>query len=231
MKTPSTHRLVRNHGTLAAAIAALLAAQSAQATALTWNLTTGGDWDTTAANWTEAPNTFTDGGVDDVTFNKTNGGTIMIAADMSPISTTVSATSGTYIFSGGPIDSGTLVKSGAGILTLSGANNFSGVTLSAGQLNINNAGALGTGTFTISGGTIDNTSESTVTLSTVTPQAWNANFTWNATKDLNLGTGTVTLGSALTIGISAAGSAATLTVGGNIAGGFGLTLHAAEPGF
>jgi fibronectin-binding autotransporter adhesin len=221
--------LTRHALPLAIALAAVLATQSARAAALTWNLATGGDWDTITANWAEAPNTFTDAGVDEVTFNNTAGGTITIAPDMSPLSTTVNASSGTYIFSGGPIDSGTLTKSGAGILTLAGANSFSGVTLSAGQLNINDAGALGTGMFTISGGTLDSTAGSGVALSTVTPQAWNGNFIWNATKNLNLGTGTVTFSGTRSIGISAAGSAATLTVGGNIAGAFGLTLMQRNP--
>ena len=75
----------------------------------------GGNWDTTTANWTGDSTTFTDDGTVNVIFDKTNGGTITISAGMSPLSTTVSAASGTYTFSGGPIDgSGSLTKSGGG---------------------------------------------------------------------------------------------------------------------
>lgn len=203
------------------ALAVLAAGWAGTATGgITWNLASGGDWDTSTANWTGDSTFFTDNGTVNVIFNKTGGGTITIASDMSPLSTTVSAASGTYIFSGGPIDSGTLAKSGAGILTLSGANSFSGVTLSAGQLNINNAGALGTGTFTINGGIIDNTSGSAKTLSTVTPIALNATFTFNGSRALNLGTGSVTLGATVAVtGSGTLGTATPLTIGGNIAGG------------
>lgn len=186
--------------------------------AITWNQPSDGNWDTTTANWTGDSTTFTDDGTVDVIFNKTTGGTITITANMSPKSTTVSAASGTYIFSGGLIDSGPLAKSGAGVLTLSGANSFSGVTLSAGQLNINNAGALGIGTFTISGGTIDNTSGSAKALSTVTPIALNGSFTFNRSNPLDLGTGDVTLGSGVTIN-GTASTTVPLAIGGKITGG------------
>ncbi|HEX8913664.1 MAG TPA: autotransporter-associated beta strand repeat-containing protein, partial [Humisphaera sp.] len=119
-------------------------------------------------------------------------------------------------------------KVNAGTWTLSGNNTFSGgLTLSGAsagsQLNINSPTALGTGAFTISGGDnakLDNTSGAAVTLSTNNAQNWSNNFTFVGTGDLNLGTGTVTLGGARTITISAG----TLTVGGVISGtGFGIT--------
>lgn len=102
---------------------------------LTWNTGTG-TWNTSTANWTGDATVFTDGGVDAVTFNSTTGGTITISANMSPISTTVSAASGTYTFNGGPIDSGTLTKSGGGALTISAAHSYTGATT------INGTGAL-----------------------------------------------------------------------------------------
>ena len=207
--------------TLALATLAAGWAGTAKGAIITWNPTTGGNWNTSTANWTGDSATFTDNNTVNVIFDKTGGGTITISADMSPLSTTVSAASGTYIFSGGPIDSGTLTKSGAGILTLAGANSFSGVTLSVGQLNINNAGALGTGTFTISGGgkdvvKIDNTSGSPITLSTNNPLALSGSITFYRSSGLNLGTGAVTLGAGLTIYGNGATSV-PLTIGGNIA--------------
>jgi len=134
---------------------------------------------------------------------------------------------------GGEISgAGQVLKEGSGTLTLSAANTYSGgTTLTTGQLNINNSGsggtssAIGTGTFTINTGTtIDNTSVGAVTLSTNNAQAWNGNFTFTGTKDLNMGTGAVTMNAARTVTVSGG----TLTVGGIISGStFGLTKSGA----
>lgn len=114
-----------------------------------------------------------------------------------------------------------LNKLGPNALTLSGTNSHTGGTmLTAGQLNINNAQALGTGTFIISGvSTIDNTTSSSIALSTNNPQTWNANFIFAGSQDLNLGNGPVTLGYNRTVTISSS----TLTVGGAISGAYSLT--------
>jgi len=94
------------------------------AATLTWNPGGGGNWDTATANWIGDASTFISDGSQDVIFDKTAGGTITISAGMQPASTTVSATSGTYTFNGGPITgSGGLTKSGAGQLTMNTANN------------------------------------------------------------------------------------------------------------
>lgn len=110
-----------------------------------------------------------------------------------------------------------LTKAGAGELTLSGANTFTGgVTLNAGTLNINNTQALGTiaGTFTIAAGTtINNTSAGAITTLNYV-QAWNGDFTFTGTQDLNIGTGTVTMSASRQITTTTA--ARTLTVGGII---------------
>ena len=112
-----------------------------------------------------------------------------------------------------------LTKSGAGTLTLSAANNYTGGTyLNAGTLNINNAAALGTGKLTINGGTIDNTSAAALTTGNNT-QAWNNDFAFTGTKDLNMGTGAVTLGTEVGTSRTITVNAGTLTEGGIISNG------------
>ena len=137
---------------------------------------------------------------------------------------TVTTTAGTLNISGVISGSFALGKNGSGTLTLSNANTYSGGTnLNSGVLNINNASALGAvaGTFTIDGGTIDNTSGAAITTVNY-PQAWNANFTFTGTNDLNLGTGAVTMNASTQVTTSNA--AKTLTVGGVISGsGFGIS--------
>jgi autotransporter-associated beta strand protein len=121
---------------------------------------------------------------------------------------------------------GALTKNGSSTLTLGGANTYSGgTTLNVGALNINNANALGTGALTITGGTIDNTSGSSITLASNNLQNWNGNFAYNGTSDLNLGTGAVTMSASRTVTVNAG----NLTVGGAIgesgAGGYSLTKN------
>jgi autotransporter-associated beta strand protein len=134
----------------------------------------------------------------------------------------VSSSSATLTVSNVIAGSGLLTKAGSGVLTLSSANTYTGgTTLSAGRLNINNAAALSAGTLTISGtSTIGNTSAGLITLVNNNPQAWNANFTFAGTQDLNLGSGAVTLGGG---NRTATVSANTLTVGGAIGGSYSLT--------
>jgi fibronectin-binding autotransporter adhesin len=111
-------------------------------------------------------------------------------------------------------------------LTLSGNNTFSGgVTLSSGAyLNVNSNTALGTGTLTINGGIIDS-SAAGVALGNV-PQAWNNDFTFGGSNNLNLGTGAVLLGSNRTITLNGG----VLTVNGPISdGGAGYSLSITSP--
>src|SRR5204863_394489 len=91
-----------------------------------------------------------------------------------------------------------------------GANTYSGgTTLASGTtLRINNATALGTGTFTINGGTIDNTTGASITLSNNNAQTWNGDFTFTGTRSLNMGTGVISLG-------TTAGTTRTITVNGS----------------
>ena len=64
-------------------------------------------------------------------------------------------------------------------------------------LYVNGNTALGSGTLSINGGVIDSTTAG-IALGNV-PQAWNADFTFGGTNNLNFGTGAVLLGSSRTI--------------------------------
>jgi autotransporter-associated beta strand protein len=117
----------------------------------------------------------------------------------------------------------------AGTTTLSGANTFAGgVTLSGGTLQLDQGGsgsssALGTGTLTITGGAVGS-SVADVVLSTNNAQAWNGDFSFGGTQNLNLGTGGVTMSANRQISLGSTGD--RLTVGGVISdsgSGFRLT--------
>ena len=112
--------------------------------------------------------------------------------------------------------SGELIKLGAGSWTLSGTSTFTGgTTLNDGTLNINNPQALGTvaGTLKIFGGAIDNTTAAAITTVNY-PQNWNGNFSFLGTRNLSLGSGTITLNSNITATIQAN----TLTTTGAVNG-------------
>jgi len=88
-----------------------------------------------------------------------------------------------------------LTKADAGTWTLSGTNTYSGgTTLNAGTLAVNATSAIGTGTLTINGGTLDNTSGSSLTMSTGNAVALNGSFSFGGTSSLNLGGGAVVIG-------------------------------------
>lgn len=111
-----------------------------------------------------------------------------------------------------------------GALTLGGSNTISsGVTLNAGTLNVNHAAALGSSLFTINGGRIDNTTGSAITNSQNGPINIYSNFTFLGSRDLNLGTGTVTLCNNLVL----TNFARVLTFGGTVTdngGNYALTV-------
>lgn len=104
---------------------------SAGAKNLIWNLTTGGAWDTSTANWIGDATVFTNG--DLVTFNKAEGGVINVTGTLSPASVSVSAASGTYTLNSATNSdkisgAGGLAKSGNGTLVIVGDNDFTGVS-------------------------------------------------------------------------------------------------------
>lgn len=150
MKTSTIRNFERVLQHVGIALTALVLWGTTAQAAHTWNLASGGDWDTTTANWTTdggaTTTTFTNDGTVDVIFDKTAGGTIAIAAGMSPLSTTVSAASGTYTFSGEPVASGPLTKSGNGRLNLDVTPaNFSSIALQGGILDLNAADGFAPG--------------------------------------------------------------------------------------
>lgn len=125
-------------------VAALVFAALPAGAGITWTGAVDGNWDTTTTNWTGDAATFTDDGTVDVTFDSSAGGSIAISSNMSPASTTVSASSGTYTFTGGPIDSGSLTKSGGGTLVVNYDHTFTGKTVvSGGTFTVNNLANVG----------------------------------------------------------------------------------------
>jgi autotransporter-associated beta strand protein len=163
---------------------------------------------------------------------------VSTAITRARIDTVSTATNGTVlrIAGSGPIDirqpiTGSssreisIVKEDSGLLTLwqvagNDPSTFAGgFTLRSGTVALNYPQALGRSTFTIESGTLINTSGSAVTLSQTNAQVWNGNFGFRGVNALNLGTGMVTLGAAPTVTVASS----TLTVGGTITGGFGLT--------
>ncbi len=136
-------------------------------TRILWNISGGGVWNLSASNWlgetSGSGRLFANG--DEVKFNKAAGGTIVLDGNLSPLSTTVSAASGTYNFSaaagGGSITTGSLIKDGAGTLVMAKANGYAGGTIiNSGTLELNWPGdgvshtTLGTGPVTLNGGTL-----------------------------------------------------------------------------
>lgn len=112
----------------------------------------------------------------------------------------------------------TLVKKqNTGEVTFGFNNTYTGsFTLDAGTVNLNVASALGTigGAFIINGGTLQNTTAGAVTLVNY-PMTWNADFDLAGSQNLNLGTGAVTVGGNVDIGVA---TGITLTAGGVISG-------------
>jgi autotransporter-associated beta strand protein len=119
-----------------------------------------------------------------------------------------------------------VVKSGAGSLTLSGTNTFTGgLTLNGAtagsQINFNSPAAWGAGTFTVNsgnGGVVDNTSGAPLTLAGNNAQAWNNDWAFAGTSDLNMGTGSIALGGTRVLTVNSN----NLTLGGVISGSVGL---------
>jgi autotransporter-associated beta strand protein len=135
------------------------------------------------------------------------------------------ALAGTWVGTGG------IVYSGTGWASLSMNGTFSGdfIHSGTGLLGFLSSVCLGNTRLIITGGgSITNPSNSAITISTNNAVVINSNFlfvcnnVWN--NDLNFGTGTVTLGTDVTI--TSDGGARTLTFGGVVSGAHTLTLNA-----
>lgn len=183
----------------------------------TWNVTSG-TWDIgTSANWTNgSDNLFWNG--DTVVFDDTPGAdaTATISGNVNPAAVNVSGTTNhTFGGTGSIVGSAALTKTGTGALTINNANSYTGGTnFNGGGLNVNNAAALGAGAMTIGTGdskTLDNTSGGAITLTVNAAQAWNDDFTFTGSNNLDMGSGAVTLGGSGDRTVTV--SANTLTVG------------------
>ena len=163
---------------------------------------------------------------DAVIFDDSATGTTLVSisgtGNVNPISVTFGNLSNSYTLTGahGIVGPTSMMINGGGAVTIANSNGYTGgTTLTSGLLNINNNSALGSGLLTIAGGMIDSTTAG-VTLAN-NPQVWNADFTFNGSNNLNLGTGAVTLVNSRTVTVNAN----TLTVGGPISdGGSGYSL-------
>ena len=193
---------------------------------LRWSGSFSTAWNTTTPNWnlnsTGGTTTFIDSPGDTVVFDDAGtNGTVNIASAVHPSGVTFNNSARNYTLQGaaGIAGPASLTMNGPGTLTINNSNSYTGgTTISGGLLNVNNSSALGSGTFTIAGGTLDSTSGG-VTLASGA-QNWNADFSFNGSNSLNLGSGSVTLGAPVQVTVANN----TLTVGGGISGGYGLTL-------
>ena len=136
----------------------MLAGMNATAKNVYWNVTNG-VWDTTTANWTNSTGwvTYADG--DNAFFAGTSGGTVTVASAVSPGTTTVSAASGTYTFTGSGIVAGKLVldSPSTGSLVLNNTNTPTSVSVNSGHFNstfkLNSETAVGSAPITFLGNT------------------------------------------------------------------------------
>jgi fibronectin-binding autotransporter adhesin len=174
----------------------------------------------------------------------TSAGTITLSTtEATPVAVALSVNAAAGVpatFAGNFAGLGSLALSGNGsVFTLSGANTLvGGVSLAANSgLNVNSTGALGTGTFSLGAGsavlgfttTLDNTSTNVVTVSSNPALTLAGDFTFTGTRNLNLGTGAVTLSGNRIVTMNGApvtyaGEGGILTIGGNVSGTAALTL-------
>lgn len=189
---------------------------------LVWSPVTT-DWNSSSVNWLDGAGSSTFNSGDLVTFADAGVGMVNIdPAGVSPGGVTVSNSSGTYTFTGGPIKGpGGLTKTGSGTLILSSFNSYTGITtLSDGTLVIGGANVIpdtaslrvqggildlgsnieAVGTVTISGGMIIGSGMLAGSAYTISGGTINASLGGTFSNLTKVGPGTVILGAKNTFG-------------------------------
>ena len=202
-------------------------------TAFNTNSNNGGAWTTASQNVFNLTNAdvILDAGL--AMGNNGDGGITLASTTGNSLTINGVVTTNNNRTTAAVVSSGTLNLNNT--VALSGTNQGFFVVLNGGTLNLNNAGSIrnnasigGTGNragFLIAGGTLGNTSGAAVTLTTNPTIQFNSDFAFatagsTSANDLNLGTGTIHLGS--TVGTSrtiTTNGVATLTLGGVISDG------------
>ena len=179
----------------------------------TWKGNTSAAWNTTAVNWT--PTTLNGGKYADNSFQEVfddNGSanpSISIPANVSPLAVKFANTNAVTYTIGGVgsaaiAGAGVVVIAGPGTVNLNSSNTYTGGTnLLGGTLNLGDPAGnpIGSGVLTIAGGTINNTSGSSMNLSN-SGEIWAGSFTFTGTNDLDPGSGPITLTANPTVTIS-----------------------------
>ena len=170
----------------------------------TWKGNTSAAWNTTDVNWT--PTTLNGGKFANNLYQEVfddNGSahpTISIPADVSPLAVRFANTSAVTYTIGGVgsaaiAGAGVVVIAGPGTVNLNSSNTYTGgTTLLGGTLNLGDPAGkpIGSGVLTIAGGTINNTSGLSISL-TNGGEIWQGSFTFTGTNDLDPGSGPITL--------------------------------------
>ena len=187
---------------------------SVNAPVQTWKGNTSANWNTTDVNWT--PTTLNGGKFANNLYQEVfddNGSahsTISIPANVSPLAVKFANTNAVTYTIGGPgatggiAGTGVVVIAGPGTVNLNSSNTYTGGTnLLGGTLNLGDPAGkpIGSGVLTIAGGTIDNTSGSSMSL-TNGGEIWSGSFTFTGTSDLDPGSGPITLSANPTVTVA-----------------------------
>lgn len=129
---------------------------------------------------------------------------------------------------------GLAVNAGTGTVALTavgGSSTFSGgLVLNTGRLQVGNTNATGTGTFTIAGGSLDNYATSGTAVLNNSAYLWNADFTFNGSSSVTMGTGNVTLSGNRIVTTNVITNSVLAVSGGIGDGGNGYSLTKAGAG-
>ncbi len=125
-------------------------------------------WNNTNTNWLDGASSTAFTNFDNANFTDAGVGSVVVnATGITANTTTVSNTTGTYTFSGGPINGlGSLTKTGAGTADFTVNNGYTGATImNGGTVRTSAVTALGTGTMQVTGNaTLETTSALSLSL-------------------------------------------------------------------